>query len=280
MAKYGAIWPPSSGSLQRTMNRLVLFCNEPRRTPRSPSSLWILSSNQRYASRRAGPKMPYMMITHARIQATPWPPFDTASSCTQQAPSASCPRCFHRRLPRVRRGRECGARRLESHGHREGHIRILRDVTDQLLDVANLEGRNLLDIAQVLDNQLRPPLEVCGQALPRRNGSASLHAHTATGTRAVATTAPSLSPHHPTRRTGDRGRPSLECVCASPMASRPAREAAHGCHGGLPTRAHYTISDPRHRPTILTLLPAAFTSSFVSASLMACPEVTVRSAAP
>ena len=128
---------------------------------------------------------------------------------------------------RLKRGRECGAQRRDSHGHREGHIRILRDVTDQLLDVANLEGRNLLDIAQVLDNQLRPPLEVCGQALSRRNGSASLHAHPATGTRTVATTAPSLSPHHPTRRTGDRGRPSLECVCASPMASRPAREAAH-----------------------------------------------------
>ena len=34
MAKYGAIWPPSSGSLQRTTNRLVLFCYEPQRTPR------------------------------------------------------------------------------------------------------------------------------------------------------------------------------------------------------------------------------------------------------
>ena len=188
--------------------------------------------------------MPDMVIAHARIHATPWPPFPPASSrirarsrcpCvtpeltsgrdSEQAPSASCPRCFD--WLRVKRGRECGGQRRDSHGYREGHIRILRDVTDQLLDVANLEGRNLLDIAQVLNNQLRPPLEVCGQALSRRNGSASLHAHPATGMRTVATTAPSLSPHHPTRRTGDRGRPALECVCASPMASRPAREAAH-----------------------------------------------------
>ncbi len=40
------------------------------------------------------------------------------------------------------------------------NLRILGDIGDQLLDLANLEGRDLLNIAQVLHNEFRPTIEV------------------------------------------------------------------------------------------------------------------------
>jgi hypothetical protein len=40
------------------------------------------------------------------------------------------------------------------------NLRVLGDIGDQLLDLANLEGRDLLNIAQVLHNEFRPTIEV------------------------------------------------------------------------------------------------------------------------
>ena len=40
------------------------------------------------------------------------------------------------------------------------NLRVLGDIRDQLLDLANLEGRDLLNIAQVLHNEFRPTVEV------------------------------------------------------------------------------------------------------------------------
>ena len=40
------------------------------------------------------------------------------------------------------------------------NLRVLGDIRDQLLDLANLEGRDLLNIAQVLHNEFRPTIEV------------------------------------------------------------------------------------------------------------------------
>ena len=55
-----------------------------------------------------------------------------------------------------------------------GRSRILRHVRDELLDLADLEGRDFLNIAKVLDDQLRPSVEVGGKALLMQDEAPSL----------------------------------------------------------------------------------------------------------
>jgi len=47
----------------------------------------------------------------------------------------------------------------------EGGLRVLGDITQELLNLAHFEGRDLLNIAQIFDEKFRPPVEVRGKLL-------------------------------------------------------------------------------------------------------------------